>query len=115
MDGKGNVSPNYLEGDETMRRRTVTAVTESGENIRISLGEPTWTGEEKAGTGISLTGLWIGRQRVVAEFDSIWESSRHPGQCVGTYYEVVTDPNDIIRLCNIADIEPPEFIPVEDV
>jgi hypothetical protein len=98
-----------------MRRRTVTATNEAGEIIRVSLGEPAWEGREPAGTGVWLTGLWVGRQRVVAEYDSIWQSARHPGRCVGTYYEAVSDPSDVIRVCDMVDVEPPSFVPVEDV
>jgi hypothetical protein len=96
-----------------MRRRTVTAVNEQGEYIRVSLGEPVWTGKEPASAGIWLTGLWIGRHRVVAEYDSIWESSRHPGRRVGKYYVVVTNLDEVIRLRGMTGIELPEFVPVK--
>jgi hypothetical protein len=103
------------QGGKAMRRRTVTATNEQGQNIRVSLGEPAWEGKEPAGTGVWLTGLWIGRHRVVAEYDSIWEDHNHPGCCIGTYYEAVSDPGDVIRLCDMAEVEPPSFVPVEEV
>jgi hypothetical protein len=86
-----------------MGRRTVRALTEHGLNIRVSLGKPAWTGKAKTdGTGVWLTGLWFGRRRIVAEFDSHW-------------YEEVSDAHSIINLCGMAGIELPSFVvPVED-
>jgi hypothetical protein len=98
-----------------MKRRTVTATDEQGQRIRISLGAPEWAGKENAGTGVWLTGLWFGQHRILAEFDSIWEDCRHPGRCQGTYYEVIADPEEIIQLCDLAGIESPAFVLVEDV
>jgi hypothetical protein len=98
-----------------MRRRIVTATDEQGQLIRVALDEPEWTGKENAGTGVWLTGLWFGQHRILAEFDSIWEDCSHPGRCQGTYYEAITDPYEIIQLCALADIEPPEFVSDEGV
>jgi hypothetical protein len=94
-------------------RRTVTVNDEHGGRVRVSVGEPVWTGREPAGTGIWLTGLWVGRRRLIAEYYSQWEDRRHPGRCIGTYYQEVTDMDEVIRLCDLTGVERPSFVWVQ--
>jgi len=78
---------------------TITASTESGSRIRLSVPAPTWEGYEEIGTGIYRKAIYVSprAKRCVVETYSIWQD-RHTGGCVGTQYMLVEDDSMLAML-----------------
>jgi hypothetical protein len=72
----------------------------------IEINDKQWS------TGIRMDRCWFGRNRVIAQYYSIWDDGR--GRCAGTGYDVISDPEEILRFCRKAGIEPPTWIPAEE-
>jgi hypothetical protein len=94
-------------------REARTVNDEHGGKVRVSLGDPVWDGRVVVNPGVQLTSLWFGRRRVIARYYSQWQDRRHPGCCIGDFYNEVTEPTEVLRLCDLAGIEPPSFVPVQ--
>lgn len=76
----------------------ITANTESGETIRLSLPAATWEGSEKCGTGVTLEAVYVSprARRCVTQTYSIWDNGN--GQCTGTVFSLVEDEDQLNRL-----------------
>jgi hypothetical protein len=80
--------------------KTKTVTVEDGDNdMRITLPEPVWSGSEKIDTGVFRKAIYVGprSKRCVVRYYSIWEDRLTHG-CVGTYYKLITDQNELNRL-----------------
>ena len=78
----------------------ITAYTQSGETVRLSIPAPTWEGRENHGTGVTLAAIYVSprAQRCVVETYSIWDDGT--GRCVGTSYRLIEDHDELNRLAS---------------
>ena len=82
----------------TAKPHTVTATTESGETVRLSLPAPVWEGSDKYSTGVTLEAVYVSprARRCVIQTYSIWQNSA--GSHTGTKYHLVEDMDQLNRL-----------------
>lgn len=78
----------------------VTANTENGETIRLSLPAATWEGRQKYGTGVTLEAVFVSprARRCVTQTYSIWDNGN--GQCVGTVFNLVETEDELNNLAS---------------
>ena len=76
----------------------VTANTENGETIRLSLPSATWEGSDKYGTGVTLEAIFVSSRtsRCVIQTYSIWDNGN--GQCTCTVFSLVEDEDQLNKL-----------------
>ena len=65
-------------------------------------------------TGTRMDRCWFGKGRIITQSYSLWEDRSRPGTCVGTSYDVIDDPSEILRFCRKAGIEPPAWVEIEE-
>jgi len=106
-----------MNTETTKRSRIyVTAdVDNYGETIRVALNPEAAIeiNDKQWGTGITMDRCWFGKARIVTQSYSIWDDGR--GRCVGTRYRVISDPSEILRFCEKAGIDAPEWIEAQEV
>lgn len=84
--------------------------------IRLKVGKPlkdqygNQVHDRNWSTGITLDALYVGHRWFVLEYNSIWDNGK--GYCVGTHYAAydLTSSqgcSEILRICELLDIEPP--------
>lgn len=81
-----------------MKTKSVTAITSTGESIRITLPPAAWTGSDSCGTGITREAVYVGprSKRVVVETYSIWDDGKGGHQ--GTAYMLIEDDETLAFL-----------------
>ena len=100
----------------TAKRNRIYITAGNGyEPIRIALNPESAIeiNDRNWSTGVTMDRCWFGRNRIVTQAYSIWDNGN--GRCVGTIYNVISDPSDILSFCSRADIDPPAWIEAEEL
>lgn len=90
-------------------REYITAVLPGGFNVRVALnpGAAIEIGDRNWMKGVCMDRCWFGRGRVITQSYSTWVDDQ--GRCVGTLYDVITNPSAVLRFCAKAGINPPAW------
>lgn len=73
----------------------------------IEINDRNWS------TGVRMDRCWIGKGRIIAQSYSIWDNGT--GRCVGTRYYVISNPSEILRFCQQAGIDAPDWIETQNI
>ena len=98
------------------KRNRIYITADAGQGtIRIALNPEAAIeiGDRNWGTGVSMDRCWFGKSRIVTQSYSIWD--RGDGIHVGTRYNVISNPEEILDFCRRADIDPPTWIKAEEL
>ena len=103
-------------GRAAKRSRIYVIAQDGQESVRVALNPEAAIeiNDRRWDTGISMDRAWIGRDRIITQSYSIWDNGQDRGQCVGTRYTVISDPNLILNFCQRAGIEPPSWIQAQE-
>ena len=63
-------------------------------------------------TGVTMDRCWIGKGRIITQSYSIWDDGS--GRCVGTRYNVISEPDQILHFCAKARIDVPDWITAQE-
>jgi hypothetical protein len=108
---EASIGARYRQGIVNYPRKRVTAHDKRGRRVRVSLGEPDWSGTFIWGPfGVWLKAVWVGRRRLVIKCHSLWLTGRFARGRDGAFYEVVTDSTEVNKLCYTTGLKLPAFV-----
>jgi len=110
------IASDYLIWTGRSRRNRLYVTAQDGqESVRVALNPEAAIeiNDRRWATGVTMDRCWMGKGRVIAQSYSIWDDGS--GQCVGTRYQIISEPDEVLRFCHKAEIEPPSWIQAQEV